>query len=72
MQIYKYASMQVCKYVGIQVCKYANMQVCMYAGMQVLARYLLSESFYLKLAITCKNLFLLLVAVRLVVFKKWV
>ena len=31
---------------------------------------LLSESFYLKLATTCKNLFLSLVVVRLVIFFK--
>ena len=30
--------------------------------------YLLSEAFHLKLAITCKNLFLSLVVVRLVIF----
>ena len=31
--------------------------------------YMLSESFYLKLATACKNLFISLVAVRLVIFK---
>ena len=56
-------SMQVWKLAGMQVCKYDSMQECKNA-----ICYLLTESFYLKLAITCKNFFLPLVVVRLVFF----
>ena len=74
------SSMQVCK---IEVCMYENLQVWKYANLKVCKNarilfatcylwlaicYLLTKSFYLKLALTCKNFFLSLVVVRLVIF----
>ena len=76
----KYVGIQVCtyarlKYANMQVCKYANMQVCKNARMLFASCYLwlaicylLTESFFLKLAITCKNLFPFAPVVRLVIF----
>jgi len=69
MQVCKCASMQVCKYASMQACKYASMQVCKYASMLLLAKcYFISDEFYLKLVITCKNLFPFAPVVRLVIF----
>ena len=45
------------------------MQVCKYASMLLLAKcYFISDEFYLKLVITCKNLFPFAPVVRLVIF----
>ena len=78
-QVCRNSSMNVCK---IEVYKYENMQVCKYASMQEcnlllaicdflsVTCYMLLANwiFYLKLAITCKNFFLSLVVVRLIIF----
>ena len=72
MQEFKYAriedwSMQVWKDVGMQLCKYARMQEY-YLLLSIFdllyATCYITEFFYLKLAITCKNFFLSLVVVK--------
>ena len=44
------------------------LSVTCYLGLSIC--YLLYDAFYMKLAITCKNLFLSLIVVRLVIFTK--
>ena len=67
IEVYKYENMQVCKYANMKVCKNARMlfATC-YLWLAIC--YLLTKSFYLKLAITCRNFFLSLVVVRHVIF----
>ena len=64
----------VCVFVLVSVCQMIAMcnflSVTQYLWLALI--YLLSESFYLKLAVTCKNLSLSLVVVRLVFFKSLV
>ena len=73
MHVFRYMQVYAC----MQVCKYSSMQeykndICfslsVTCSLRLAIYYLLTESFYLKLAITCKNLFLSLVVVRLVIF----
>ena len=58
-----YVSMKTCRYASMQEC-YMLLAICdlLYVDL------LITESFYLKLAINCNNYFLSLVVVRLVIF----